>query len=79
MTRLGIPYLRPDDYFAEMLKSDQHMGKVKARMIRVQEGIQAAEQRRKPCAACRLEGDTGALHSCPATLARLPPGRISGV
>lgn len=47
LTKLGVPYLRPDDYFAEMLKSDAHMSKVKARLIRQQEGIFHAEQRRK--------------------------------
>lgn len=47
LTRLGVPYLRPDDYFAEMLKSDSHMSKVKARMIRQQEAIFNAEQMRK--------------------------------
>lgn len=27
--KLDIPFSRPDDYFAEMLKSDEHMAKVK--------------------------------------------------
>eukprot|EP00965_Chrysotila_dentata_P182894 6040059-Pleurochrysis_carterae.AAC.1 len=27
MDRLGIPYRRPDDYFAEMAKTDAHMTK----------------------------------------------------
>lgn len=25
----GVPFSRPDDYFAEMVKSDEHMAKVK--------------------------------------------------
>ncbi|KAF2398824.1 Ebp2-domain-containing protein [Trichodelitschia bisporula] len=29
----GAPFARPVDYFAEMVKSDEHMGKVKARLI----------------------------------------------
>ena len=29
LDRLGIPHRRPDDYFAEMMKSDQHMQKVR--------------------------------------------------
>ena len=28
---LGVPHVRPDDYFAEMVKSDHHMNKVCAR------------------------------------------------
>ena len=47
LTKLDVPFLRPDDYFAEMLKTDQHMGKVKARLIRQQEGVFNTEQRRK--------------------------------
>jgi len=30
LDRLGVPYRRPDDYFAAMLKSDDHMKKVRA-------------------------------------------------
>ena len=28
----GIPFARPNDYFAEMVKSDEHMGKIKQKM-----------------------------------------------
>jgi rRNA-processing protein EBP2 len=45
--RLGVPHVRPDDYFAEMIKSDKHMTKVKRRMIQEQSDLQAAEDRRK--------------------------------
>lgn len=45
--RMGVPHARPDDYFAEMLKSDRHMTKVKQRMIQEQTEMQAAEERRK--------------------------------
>lgn len=45
--RLNIPHVRPDDYFAEMLKSDNHMAKVKRRMITEQADLRAAEERRK--------------------------------
>lgn len=31
--RAGLPLLRPKDYFAEMAKSDMHMGKVKANLL----------------------------------------------
>ena len=29
----GIPFSRPNDYFAEMVKSDEHMGKIKQKMV----------------------------------------------
>ncbi|KAI5275888.1 Ebp2-domain-containing protein [Aureobasidium subglaciale] len=29
----GIPFSRPADYFAEMVKSDEHMGKIKGKLI----------------------------------------------
>ena len=47
MDRMGVPYLRPEDYFAEMMKSDEHMSKVKRRMIQQQQEIIGQEQRRK--------------------------------
>ena len=28
-----MPFSRPADYFAEMVKSDEHMGKVKGRLV----------------------------------------------
>ena len=28
----GVPFTRPNDYFAEMVKSDEHMGKIKQKM-----------------------------------------------
>ena len=28
-----VPISRPDDFFAEMLKTDQHMGKVKSKLL----------------------------------------------
>ena len=28
----GVPFSRPTDYFAEMVKSDEHMGKVKEKL-----------------------------------------------
>ena len=48
--RLGVPHVRPDDYFAEMLKSDKHMTKVKKRMISEQQSMHQAEERRKQAA-----------------------------
>ncbi|KAH0013522.1 Ebp2-domain-containing protein, partial [Aureobasidium melanogenum] len=29
----GVPFSRPADYFAEMVKSDEHMGKIKSKLI----------------------------------------------
>ncbi|KAG0165250.1 rRNA-processing protein and EBNA1-binding protein ebp2 [Apophysomyces sp. BC1034] len=29
----GVPFSRPDDYYAEMLKSDEHMAKVRQRLL----------------------------------------------
>lgn len=42
-SRLGEPYYRPDDYLAEMLKSDDHMRKVKARLVGEQRRMEAVE------------------------------------
>ena len=42
--RLGVPHVRPDDYFAEMIKSDKHMTKVKRRMISEQQALAQAEE-----------------------------------
>lgn len=39
--------MRPDDYFAEMLKSDKHMAKVKDKLIVEKQRMQAFEQRKK--------------------------------
>lgn len=47
LTKMDVPFARPDDYFAEMLKTDQHMAKVKLRLIKQQEAVFNAEQRRK--------------------------------
>ncbi|KZF26581.1 Ebp2-domain-containing protein [Xylona heveae TC161] len=29
----GVPFTRPTDYFAEMVKSDEHMGKIKGKLV----------------------------------------------
>ena len=29
----GVPFSRPNDYFAEMVKNDEHMGKIKRKMV----------------------------------------------
>lgn len=47
LERLGVPHRRPDDYFAEMIKSDEHMQKVKDRLVFEQKKITAVENRKK--------------------------------
>lgn len=42
-----IPWLRPTDYYAEMVKSDEHMARVKEQLIFEEKKIREAEQRRK--------------------------------
>lgn len=41
---LNIPTKRPDDYFAEMAKSDEHMQKIRANLMAKQEGQAKSER-----------------------------------
>ncbi|XP_031093244.1 probable rRNA-processing protein EBP2 homolog [Ipomoea triloba] len=43
----GVPFLRPSDYYAEMVKSDVHMEKVKGRLLAEKKKIEEAEERKK--------------------------------
>lgn len=43
----GLPFHRPDDYFAEMLKTDAHMAGVRQTLLDEQAGIKASEDARK--------------------------------
>ncbi|KAI8322464.1 eukaryotic rRNA processing [Martensiomyces pterosporus] len=43
----GIPFSRPDDYFAEMVKSDSHMSKIRQKLLDQQKGIQNSEEAKK--------------------------------
>lgn len=45
--RDGVAYKRPADYFAEMLKSDAHMAKVKDKLIYEQKKMTAVDERKK--------------------------------
>lgn len=45
-----IAYQRPEDYFAEMLKSDAHMAKIKDKLIYEQKKMTAVEERKKSIA-----------------------------
>lgn len=54
LERLGIPHRRPDDYFAEMMKSDAHMQKVKDKLILESKRIAVVDTRRKDKAAAKF-------------------------
>lgn len=41
-----IKFRRPDDYFAQMIKSDDHMTRVKTRLLSTKDSIQNAERQR---------------------------------
>ncbi|KAJ2478720.1 RRNA processing protein [Coemansia sp. RSA 2131] len=43
----GVPFERPDDFFAEMVKSDAHMARIRDKLITQQKGIQNAEEAKK--------------------------------
>lgn len=43
----GVPFARPTDYFAEMVKDDDHMGKVKAKMMEEASAKKASAEARK--------------------------------
>lgn len=44
---LGIPTRRPDDYFAEMAKTDEHMQKIRSNLMAKQEGQAKSERIRQ--------------------------------
>lgn len=44
---IGLPFLRPPDYYAEMVKSDTHMLKVKSKLLVEKKKIEEAEERKK--------------------------------
>jgi len=44
---LHIEFKRPNDYFAEMVKSDQHMQKVKSKLITEKKTIEQSEERKR--------------------------------
>ena len=41
-----MPISRPDDFFAEMMKNDTHMVKVKSRLLRQQVKIKTFEEKK---------------------------------
>ena len=44
--KVGIPFTRPEDFFAEMVKSDDHMAKIKDRLIFETKKMEAVERRK---------------------------------
>eukprot|EP00761_Pharyngomonas_kirbyi_P001505 gb/GECH01001509.1/.p1 GENE.gb/GECH01001509.1/~~gb/GECH01001509.1/.p1 ORF type:complete len:254 (+),score=71.19 gb/GECH01001509.1/:1-762(+) len=42
----GVPFWRPDDYFAEMVKADGHMQRIKKKLVRQKSAIEAREDAR---------------------------------
>ena len=44
---LGVPARRPDDYYAEMVKSDEHMKRVRSELLFEQQQLEIREERRK--------------------------------
>jgi rRNA-processing protein EBP2 len=47
LIELGIPTKRPDDYFAEMAKTDDHMQKIRKHLVAKQEGKQRSDRVRQ--------------------------------
>ncbi|KAI9051568.1 hypothetical protein LZ554_004613 [Drepanopeziza brunnea f. sp. 'monogermtubi'] len=43
----GVPFTRPTDYFAEMVKADEHMARIKAKLIDEAAGKKASAEARK--------------------------------
>ncbi|KAI8578108.1 hypothetical protein K450DRAFT_249076 [Umbelopsis ramanniana AG] len=43
----GLPFTRPDDYFAEMVKSDEHMEKIRQRLLDETAGVKASEDAKR--------------------------------
>lgn len=47
LLKAGVPFTRPSDYFAEMVKSDEHMGRIKKKMHDEAAGKKAAAEARQ--------------------------------
>ena len=47
LKREGVPFTRPTDYFAEMVKTDEHMGKIKQKMTDEAANKKAAAEARR--------------------------------
>lgn len=51
---MGLPFLRPSDYYAEMVKTDSHMEKVKGRLLAEKRKMEEADERKKAREAKKL-------------------------
>lgn len=47
LVKEGFPFSRPADFFAEMVKTDEHMGKIRQKMTDEEAGKRAAAEARK--------------------------------
>jgi rRNA-processing protein EBP2 len=47
LKKLGVPVKRPDDYYAEMVKSDEHMKRVRSELMYEQQQLEVRDERRK--------------------------------
>ncbi len=47
LAKEGVPFTRPTDYFAEMVKSDEHMGRVKDKLVDAAASRRAAAEARR--------------------------------
>jgi len=47
LRKLGIPTKRPDDFFAQMVKADSHMRKVREKILSKQQSVELSEKMRK--------------------------------
>lgn len=57
---LSIPFLRPTDYYAEMVKTDSHMVKIKGRLLAEKKRIEESEERRKAREAKKISKEVQA-------------------
>eukprot|EP00871_Galdieria_phlegrea_P005764 jgi/Galph1/675/GphlegSOOS_G5299.1 len=53
LINLGIPYQRPDDYFAEMVKEDSHMKKIQEKLAAEKERLEKIQRRKEERAAAK--------------------------
>jgi rRNA-processing protein EBP2 len=47
LLREGVPFSRPTDYFAEMVKTDEQMGKIKSKLVEEATAKKAAAEARR--------------------------------
>ncbi|KAK7043817.1 putative rRNA-processing protein EBP2 [Halocaridina rubra] len=47
LKELNLPTMRPEDYFAQMAKSDEQMQKIRSRLLKKQKGLEISERVKK--------------------------------